>query len=83
MSIIFDCSYPKISSKLLKEYDWFYFYMDSKEAIPPNMPEARGQEVSISMFVDAELAGDKSTRYNQTGVFIFINISPIHFYSKM
>ena len=37
--LIFNCSYPIISSKLFKEYDWFDFYRDAKEAIPPEMPE--------------------------------------------
>ena len=46
------------------------------------MPESRGHGVSISMFVDADLAGDKSTRRIQTGVLIFINKVPIHWYIK-
>ena len=47
------------------------------------MPESRRHEVSISMFVDADLAGYKSTRRSQTGVLVFINKSPTHWYSKM
>ena len=46
------------------------------------MPEVRGLPVSISVFVDADLAGDKSNRRSQTGVLIFINRAPIHWLSK-
>ena len=46
------------------------------------MTESRGHKVSISMFVDADLAGNKSTRHSQTGILIFINKAPIHWYSK-
>ena len=54
--------------------------MGAKEAIPPNMSEVWGQEVSISMFVDAYLAGYKSTKCIQIGVLIVINKDPIHWY---
>ena len=46
------------------------------------MPESRGHKVSIYIFVDADLTGDKSTRRSQTGVFIFINKDNIYRYSK-
>ena len=47
------------------------------------MPDARGHEVSIYVFFDANhLTGDKSTSYSQKGVLIFINKSPIHWYIK-
>ena len=42
LRLMFDCSYPNISEKLFKSYDWFDFYRDAKEAILPNMPEPRG-----------------------------------------
>ena len=67
---------------LFKECDWFDFYSDAKEDINPNSPESRGHEVSISMLVDVELEGDKSTRRIHTGVFIFISKDPIHWYIK-
>ena len=80
---MFYCSYPRISSNLFKEYDWFDFYRDAKESIPPNMLESRGYEVSVSMFVYSDLEGDNSTRRSHTGVLIFINKSPIQWYNKM
>ena len=80
MKLMFDCSYPRISNKIFKENDCFDFYRYANESIPTNMPESRGHEVSISMFVDADLAGDNSTRHSHTGVLIFINKAPIYWY---
>ena len=79
---MFNCSYPRISSKIFKECDWFDFYRDAKEDIPPNITESRGHIVYFFMFVDADLAGDKSSRRSQIRILIFINKAPIHWYSK-
>ena len=46
------------------------------------MPEPRGNEVYISMFVDSDLARENTPRRSQTGVLIFINKAPIHWYIK-
>ena len=46
------------------------------------MPEARGIEITITAFVDANHAGDKTDRKSQTGILIFVNKAPIHWYSK-
>ena len=82
MRILFDSSYPKVNEGWFKEYDWYDFYRDAKEAIPPNMPEARGNDVIISCFVDANHAGNTKDRRSQTGVLIFVNKAPITWYSK-
>ena len=82
MRLLFDSSYPTVNEKCFKSYDWFDFYRDAKEAIPPNMPEARGHAVIISCFVDANHAGDVKDRRSQTGILIFLNKAPIHWYSK-
>jgi hypothetical protein len=80
--IIFDDTVPKWEESRFIKYDWTEFYQDSKESIPTNMPEPRGQEVEIKCFVDADHAGDKVTRRSQTGILIFLNSSPIIWYSK-
>ena len=46
------------------------------------MPEARGRGVTITCFIDANHAGNQSDRRSQTGVLIFINKAPIHWFSK-
>ena len=80
--LMFDCSYPRTRSNLSKEYTLFRFYRDSKESIPHNVFEPRGHGISISMFVDDDLVGDKSTRPRYTGVFIFMNKAHIYCYRK-
>ena len=82
LRILFDSDHPQISSNRFKTYDWFDFYRDAEEAIPPNMPEPRGLPMSTSAFVDADLAGDRKNRRSQTGVLIFCNKAPIYWYSK-
>jgi Fe-S-cluster containining protein len=62
--------------------DWGQFYPDAKEDLPPDMPEPRGKEVQITMFVDASHAANVITRQSRTGVLIFVNRAPILWFSK-
>ena len=57
-------------------------YPDAVEDIPPNMPVPLGRAVQINAFVDADLAGELTTRRSQTGILIFLNMAPIIWYSK-
>ena len=82
LRLLFDCSAPCVNDKWFKSYDWIDFYRDAKEAIPPNMPEPRGNSVNVKFFVDANHASDTVTRRSQTGILIFLNKAPIHWYSK-
>ena len=82
MRLMFDCSRPLVDERWFKDYDWFDFYREAKEAIPPNMPEPRGNMVNIFVFVDANFAGNQKNRHSQTGVLIFLNKAPILWYSK-
>ena len=34
--LLFDASYPRVNHKWFKKYDWFDFYCNAKEPIPPN-----------------------------------------------
>ena len=79
---MFDIKHPKVSENWFLTYDWQDFYRDVKEAIPPNMPEERGNFVTTSEFCDADLAGDRITRRSMTGILIFLNRAPINWYSK-
>ena len=58
------------------------FYPDAKDNLPHDIPEPLGRGVNISCFVDADHAGNKITRRSHTGVIIFLNSSPIIWYSK-
>ena len=48
--VVFDSTYPTPDMSMFQEHDWFYFYGDVKEAIPPNAPEPRGKEVDLRIF---------------------------------
>ncbi len=79
--IYLDPSYPSISETRFAKYDWTDFYKYAEEAIPPNMPTARGRIMSTHCFVDSDHAGDKVTRRSQTGILIFCNSAPVIAYS--
>ena len=53
-----------------------------KNKIPPNVPESLGKPVVISVYVDADHAGDESNRRSHTGVVVYLNSAPIVWYSK-
>jgi hypothetical protein len=46
------------------------------------MPEPRGNAVTITMFVDANHAGNAVTRRSHGGILIFVQNAPILFYSR-
>ena len=78
-----DPTYPEIDLHAFNDgTDWKGFYGDAKELIPPNIPEARGKEVVMRMFVDSDHAGDKLTRRSRTGFLIYLNMAPVLWYSK-
>ena len=68
---------PQIRAQVMKRQ-----YYDAEDLIPPNMPKPRGKAVDISIFVDADHAGNKVTRRSHTGVIIYVNMAPIVWYSK-
>ena len=47
------------------------------------MPEARGNDVTFTCFDDPNHASNIIDRRSQTGILIFLNKAPIHWYSKM
>ena len=52
-------------------------YTDACDELPHNMPEERGKEVDITVFVDADHAGNRVTRRSHTGIIIYVNMAPI------
>ena len=57
-------------------------YPDAADPTPPMMPQPRGKSVQITAFVDSDHAGNKVTRRSHTGILIFVNMTPIHWFSK-
>ena len=61
---------------------WKDFYGDVEEELPPNMPKPHGNVVRISAFVDANHAGNVVTRRSHSGIIIFVQNTPIIWFSK-
>ena len=83
--LVFDSVTPQIDERLFHPQDpevWKEFYPDAEEMLPPNAPPARGLKVKISCYVDADHAGNLVTRRSHTGIIIYINNSPIIWFSK-
>ena len=54
--IVFDPSYPTVNPSNFEDCDWKHFYGDVREALPPDVPEPRGKDVDLRMFVDSDHA---------------------------
>ena len=80
--LVFDPGLPKIDINRFHRFDWQDFYKGVKEAIPPNMPNPRGNSLSTHCFVDANHAGNTVTRRSQTGIIILVNKALIIAFSK-
>lgn len=82
-TIIFDPQMPNLRrcNSIVRE-EWLEFYGGVKESLPYNMPEPRGQSVVTWGYVDADHARDIATRRSHTGIIIYVNSSPILWFSK-
>lgn len=78
----FDGLHPKIDERRFKDHHWYDFYWDGKEAISPDMPQPRGNNMSTHCFVDASHGSDHLNRGSQSGILIFCNCAPIIWHSK-
>ena len=82
--IFFDSNIPDIDKQLFHPRDksvWEELYLDTEEAIAGNAPPSRGKPVYVVCYVYANHAGNLLTRLSHTGIVIFVNISPIIWYS--
>ena len=70
---------PSPSQRALAMKD---LYPDAMEPLPHNMPEPRGEEVDINVFVDADHAGNRVMRRSHSGIILMINMAPVMWYSK-
>jgi hypothetical protein len=78
--IVMDDDIPIIDAEPTPDFKEFYPF--AEDVIPEQMPEPRGKEVQITMFVDASHAANMVTRQSRTGVLIYVNRAPILWYSK-
>ena len=61
---------------------WMDFYGKVKEELPVNMPKPCGNLVTISAFIDANHVRNKITHCLHTGILIFVQNTPIIWFSK-
>jgi hypothetical protein len=80
--MVFDPTYAEIDMSSFKQCDWKEFYGEVSEPLPPNMPEPRGKEIEIRLYVDSDHAGDQLVRRSRTGYFVFLNMAPLIWFSK-
>jgi hypothetical protein len=82
LRMVFDDTEPIFDETVFRVCDWTEFYPDAKEAIPHNAPQACGNGVTTSTFVDADHASCKATWRSHTGVLCYVNKAPVLWYSK-
>ena len=80
--LVHDPRDPLIDQSKFSRENWCGFYGNVQEAIPPNAPKPRGRSIVITIWVDADHAGDKLSRRSRTGYFLFIQRSMIIAKSK-
>jgi hypothetical protein len=80
--IVFDYRTRDWSNIPWTSHEWKEYYPDSFETVPNNAPPSRGKAVQINMFCDACHATDLITRRSTTGIIIFVQGTPILWYSK-
>ena len=79
-AIKFDLSIPEIKSSSINK--WKELYPDALEKMPDRYPVPKGKDLALTAGVDADHAHDLETRWSATGVILFLNKTPIKWYSK-
>ena len=82
ISIHYDARRPDFSHYKTTTYNWFQSYPEAQETLPHNMPEPRGQLVKLWGYFDASHTSCLKTRRLVTGILLYINSCPIHWYCK-
>ena len=80
--IIIDTSEKQVQGVEDVEVNWNEQYPGATEELPKDMPMPKGKEVKITTYVDADHAHDLITRRSVTGILLFINNTPVKWYSK-
>ena len=81
-SINYDVQEPNFEAHSVTKYDWFPLYGNVKEEQPHGMPEPKGKPVVTSGFFDSSHASCLVTRRSTSSVLLFLNGTPIRWYSK-
>jgi hypothetical protein len=83
LSISFDVSDHTIPiATTPSNVNWDEQYPDVREELPPDAPTPKGKPAKITCYSDSDHAGDLVTRRSTTGILLFVNNTPIKWYSK-
>ena len=63
--------------------EWKYLCPNDQEIMPSHMPEALGKYFVIKAYADANHTGNMANRRSHYGIVIYVNNSPIIWYSKL
>jgi hypothetical protein len=79
-----DSIFENCESAFKKDYtvEMEAMYPDAFEEVDANVPEAKFDELAVTVFVDSDHAHDKVTRRSVTGLLILVGRTPIFFSSK-
>ena len=83
--MVFDPSDPQVAESEFEERDWAaseFGHVQGVEEMPPNAPEPRGMGFVLRAKVDADHAGDTTTRHSRTGFIVYLNSAPVYWMSK-
>lgn len=75
-------NFEHMHSKVMEFETWKEYYPDAKEDIPEDIPKAIGKKAQVTCFVDADHAHDTVTRRSVTGLVLFVNQTPVKWFSK-
>jgi len=74
---------PDYSDLPDQNFDWAYtVYGNVEEIVPDDIPEPRGNHVTMSHWLEANLLHCKMTGRSVTGILDFVNQTPIDWFSK-
>jgi hypothetical protein len=83
LRILFDPADPIVDNQQFLEADWTELYEDMVEELPPRMMlELLGNPVIVSVYVDANHAGNAVTRRSHSGILIYLQNAPIIWQSR-
>ena len=81
--ILFDTRELQIGEvELFDGGNWTQTYGPTTETLPPDMPKPKMKPVKIVIYFDASFACDMVTRRSVTGIIVFVNSTPVRWYSK-
>ena len=80
--LVYDTEIKDVSDIPFTKCNWEEQYPEATETLPYDMPKPLGKPVKITVFCDASHADCLVTRRSTTGILIFVNGTPIRWYSK-